>query len=96
MAATIDFDTPPSSSDYDVTVTGTVAGWATAHVMVTLNVSGTNLARTSTQQAFYREKNYYNTATSTASYINETLRIAITPMIHTATETVQTNVSFGY
>ena len=94
-----DFDTPPSSTAYDVAVTGTVAGWASAHVMIKLNVTNTgtaNLARNVTlQSAFYRAKNYSNTATSTASHVSETLRLAITPMLH-GSETVTTVVNFGY
>ena len=38
----ISFDTPQSSTDYNVTTTGTVDGWSTPHVMVTLTLSGTN------------------------------------------------------
>jgi len=95
LANNVSFDTPPSSTNYDVATTGTVAGWSTARVMVTLTVSGTNAARTSTQQVFYREKNYNNTATSTASHVSDTLRLAITPMLH-ANETVATVVNFGY
>jgi hypothetical protein len=91
----VSFDTPKSSTDYDVLTTGTVAGWSTAHVMVTLTVSGTNAARTATQQVFYREMNYDNTATSAALAISETLNIAITPMLH-GNETVATDISFSY
>ena len=91
----ISFDTPPSSTDYEVTTTGTVVGWSTAHVMVKLTVSGTNLARTATQQVFYREINYYNTATSTATVVDDILHLSITPMLH-GNETVQTEISFGH
>ncbi|MBU3218384.1 hypothetical protein LL033_16425 [Clostridium estertheticum] len=93
MAAS--FDTPQSSTNYDVATTGTVAGWSTARVMVTLTVSGTNAARTATQQVFYREMNYNNTATSTALAISTTVRMAISPKLH-GNETVATVVNFGY
>lgn len=96
MPSSIDFDTPPSSSAYNILATGTVAGWATARVMVKLTVSGTNLARSATQQVFYRAKSYNNTATSTALPVSETFYMAITPMIHAATETVAAVVNFGY
>lgn len=95
MAHLISFDTPPSSSQYEVIATGTVAGWSTAHVMVTLTVSGTNLARGTTQHVFYREQNYDNSATSSVALINGTIRVAITPKLH-GTETVATDVHFGY
>jgi len=95
LAVNVSFDTPPSSTNYDVVASGTVAGWSTARVMVKLTVTGTNLARTSTQQVFYREKNYSNTATSTASHVTDTLRVAITPKLH-GSDTVAVVVNFGY
>ena len=91
----VSFDTPQSSTSYDVATTGTVAGWSTAHVMVTLTVSGANAARTATQQVFYREISYNNTATSTALPVTDTIRMAVTPMLH-GNETVATDVRFSY
>jgi len=94
LAHLISFDTPPSSTDYDVLTTGTVAGWSTAHVMVTLNVLNTSTTHPR-DESFYREKNFPNTGTSGILAVTETLRIAITPMLH-GTDTVQTVVAFGY
>ena len=94
MAHSISFDTPPSSTDYDVLTTGTVAGWSTAHVMVSLNVLNTSTTHPR-DEVFYREKNYANTGTSALLAVTETLRLVITPAMH-GTDTVQTIVNFGY
>jgi len=45
LAVNVNFDTPPSSTDYDVIASGTVAGWSTGHVMVTQGTLVSNLPR---------------------------------------------------
>lgn len=95
MAHTIDFDSPASSTVYNVVATGTIAAWSLGHVMVQLDVTGTNPARGADQRYFYREEDLDNTTSATAVAFNATYQIAITPMLH-GSDTVETNVWFSY
>ena len=95
MAHSINFDTPASSTVYDVLATGTVAAWTTGHVMVQLTITGTNPARSSTQKMFYRENDYDNTTSSQPLVVSDNFQIAITPMLH-GTDSVIENVWFSY
>lgn len=93
MAHSISFDTPPSSTPWDVLATGNVAAWSTGHVMIQLKVT-TTAATGTTNRYFYKEKNYSNSTGSTVLPVSETFQLAITPMAHN--ETVQENVWFSY
>lgn len=95
MAHTIDFDTPESSTVYSVVATGTIAAWTLGHVMVQLDVTGTNPARGVDQTRFYREEDYDNTSNSQPTAYSHTFQIAITPMLH-GSDSVDTAVWFSY
>ena len=95
MAHSINFDSPASSTVYSVVATGTIAAWALGHVMVQLDVTGTNPARGVNQRYFYREDDLDNTTSSVAVAFNATYQIAITPMLH-GSDTVAANVWFSY
>ncbi len=73
----ISFDTPQSSTDYQLYVTGTVAARKKAHVMVKLNV--VNTGTYTRNETFYQEVDYDNTTGTHPSQFTGTLHIAITP-----------------
>ena len=88
----INFDSPKSSTSYNVQTTGTVSAHSLAHVMITLAVTNTGTHVRS--DSFYREVDFDNT-TFTDTAFHGTYAFAIVPKLY-GTDTVQASASWSY
>ena len=89
----VSFNTPKSSSAYDVQTTGTVAANSTAHVTIRLTVTNTSTAHPR-NDSFYREVDFTN-STFTPQAFHGTYSIAIVPKLY-GTDTVQVTAYNSY
>ena len=88
LSLVISFDTPQTSSVYDIAATGTVAAYSIGHARITLNVTGSHPVR---NDKFYRVINYDNTTSSIQIHVHGTYSMAIVPRVgcsHTVTPTI--------
>ena len=93
MATSISFDSPQSSTFYNVQTTGTVAAHSTAHVMILLDVTNTSVAHPRSN-SYYREVDFANT-TFTDTAFHGTYALAIVPKLY-GTDTVQATAAWSY